>query len=434
MHVSKPEVTVKREIKLLGIISGLRGFGLLMISSFLSLYLLNILKLSYAQVGTLIFLLGLPGVVLSPVAGLISDRLGRKRLLLLCLVGEFIGFFLLAYSMEIKSLMFVSIAALISLFFDFFGGPPNSAYVADITEGSERTKGFTYIRVGYNVGAAVGVGSGGILVGIIGFPVVTLLCSFLIGLSTIIVVFSLPLSPYDRILKGENLISKPNNIVDSSSNPVSANLSKGASSIKHSLQSMTSDMVFLEITIGFALASLVGGQWGVTFQLFGNTKLELAYSIIGFAVAINAIVVVFGQTYITNSVINQHHTTIGIAGLLCYCVAFVAIGISGKYMLIPLWMFLLTTIVATIGENLLSIPLATLPSNLAPRSDIGNYNGAFQSFMSAGWMFSTFIGGLILEYFKDPLIIWIILILPAIPAIVLLIHASGKISEKANRI
>ena len=171
----------------------------------------------------------------------------------------------------------------------------------------------------------------------------------------------------------------------------------------------------------------------MTFQLFANTKLNLSYTIIGFGVATNAIIVVFGQMYMTNSALNRRHTSIGIAGILLYCIAFIGIAVSAEWIVFPLMVFFIATIISTFGENLMSIPQSTLPSNIAPTKGIGYYNGIFQTAMATGWLVSTFFGGIILEFVNNSLLIWFILISPAIPAVFILAHVSKKIPDRMNR-
>src|SRR5512136_2710357 len=149
---------MESDLRLLGFVAAIRAFGFFMFQAFLSLYLHNVLGLDFALVGTLILAYGIPPLVLSPIAGLLTDRFGRRRLLLLALAGEAGGALLLAYGMLLGSLLVISAAVTVGFLFGQALGPPaNSAYVADLAEGSERTKGFTWIRVGFNAGAGVGV-------------------------------------------------------------------------------------------------------------------------------------------------------------------------------------------------------------------------------------------------------------------------------------
>ncbi len=424
---------MESDIRLLGFIASLRGFGLLMLSSFLALYLHNVLGLGFAVVGALVLAYGLPAILSSTVAGLVADRVGRRRLLVLCLAGESVGFLLLAYGMALGSLAAISGAATFSLLLDYISGPPSSAYVADLAAGSERTKGFTWIRVGYNAGVAAGVGTGGFLVGIVGFPAVTALAGGFVALSFVLVALFLHPSPYDLRLHEARRSERTAPAAVASGGPAHTPSGGPRVPMRQSLRDIARDRTFVEACLAFSLAALVGGQWGVTFQLFANTTLGLDYGIIGLGVALNALIVVLGQMYTTRAVLGRRHTSVGILGLAFYCVAFLGIGVAGEWTVAPLAVFLVATVVATVGENLTSIPFSTLPSNLAPAHEIGNYNGAFQTLLSAGWTFSAFLGGLVLAFVPDSLLVWVVLVLPAVPSLFLLRHLSRRIPEAANR-
>lgn len=425
---------MESDLRLLGFVAAIRAFGFFMFQAFLSLYLHNVLGLSFALVGTLILAYGIPPLVISPVAGLLTDRFGRRRLLLLALAGEAGGALFLAYGMLVGSLWLVSAAVTLGfLFGQAFGPPANSAYVADLAEGSERTRGFTWIRVGFNAGAGVGVALGGLLVGIIGFPAVAALASLFIGAATVLVAVRLHPSPYDARLRESRSSRKAEGSSVAPPGPSPSRAPLEHPSMRHSLGLLIADRAFLEVCLAFALAALVGGQWAVTFQLYVNSTLGLPYDLIGVGLALNCVIVVVGQTATTRSMLGRRHTWVGGLGTVLYVVSFLAIGASGEWGIAPVVVFFAAVIVSTMGENFFAIPQTTLPSNLSPEREIGNYNAAFQTVTGAAWLLSVFFGGLVLSLVPDSMLEWIILMSPAVPCLLLLRHVARRIPEKANR-
>lgn len=420
---------MESDLRLLGFVAAIRAFGFFMFQAFLSLYLHNVLGLDFALVGTLILAYGIPPLVLSPIAGLLTDRYGRRRLLLLALAGEAGGALLLACGMLLGSLAIVSVAVTVGFLFGQALGPPaNSAYVADLAEGSERTKGFTWIRVGFNAGAGAGVALGGVLVGVIGFPEVAALASLFIGAATVLVAVRLRPSPYDVRLRGSRVPrSAPATSADGAPPAVEY------PSMRHSFGVLVADRLFLETCLAFGLAALVAGQWAVTFQLYVNATLGLSYGLIGVGLALNCFVVVLGQTAMTRALLGRRHTWVGGVGVVLYVAAFLAIGASGEWGIAPVAVFFAAVIVSTMGENLWAIPSTTLPSNMSPERELGNYNAAFQTLTGAAWLVSVFFGGLVLSLVPGPMLEWILLMLPAIPCLLLLRHVAGRIPEAANR-
>jgi len=424
---------MESDLRLLGFVAGIRAFGFFMFQAFLSLYLHNVLGLGFELVGVLILAYGIPPLLLSPLAGLFADRFGRRRLLLLSIVGEAGGALFLAYGMFIGSLIAVSVAVTLGFLFGSLGNPANSAYVADLAEGSERTKGFTWIRVGFNAGAGAGVAIGGLLVGVIGFPAIAALASLFIGAASVLVAVRLHPSPYDERLRRTRRVAGSEEDPRPGVPAAESVLQIERDSMRRSLRVLIADRVFLEMCLAFAFAALVAGQWAVTFQLYVNSTLGLAYDVIGLGLALNCVIVVLGQTRTTRAVLGRRHTWVGAIGVLLYCAAFLAIGASGEWQVAPLAVFIVAVVVSTVGENFVAIPQTTLPSNMAPEREIGNYNGAFQTVTSAAYLLSVFFGGVVLALVPDPIVAWIILVSPAVPSFLLLQHVARRIPEKANR-
>jgi len=90
--------------------------------------------------------------------------------------------------------------------------------------------------------------------------------------------------------------------------------------------------------------------------------------------------------------------------------------------------------VLTIGENLGSIPSTTLPSNLAPAAEIGSYNGAFFAIVGLGWLLAPVLGGAVLAASSSPLVVWGVLVAPALPAgAILAFYVTPRLRAEANR-
>ncbi len=423
---------MKSDLLLLGLAGGIRAFGFFLFQGFLSLYLLNVLGLDPVVIGALILGFGVVPLLLSPFAGLLTDRYGRRRLLLLGLAGEAGGALLLAYGMSLQSLVIISAAVSLSFVFGQALGPPaNSAYVADLAQGPERTKGFTWLRVGFNAGAGAGVAVGGILIGTIGFPAVAALASAFIAAATVVVAVLLHPSPYDVQLaatrRGRGARSGPSHGGQASADGA------GQPSMRHSLHLLVADRRFLETCLAFALGGLAAGQWAVTFVLYANATMGVPYDALGLGLAINCVIVVCCQTLTTHAVLGRRHTWVGGIGIVLYVIAFLVAGAAGEWSIAPAFAFVFAVVVSTTGENFIMVPQTTLPSNMAPEKEIGNYNAAFQTVTGAAWLLSVFVGGIALTAIASPMLQWALLMVPAIPSLLLLHHVSRRIPATANR-
>lgn len=123
---------------------------------------------------------------MSPVWGRISDRIGRRPVLMIGILGFSVSFFIFAISLDQLFWMYFS-----RLLGGFFSGAVTScavAYVADITTEDERTKGMGLVGMSIGLGFIFGPAIGGILSVVnLAFP---FYISSVLALFTFIFVFS----------------------------------------------------------------------------------------------------------------------------------------------------------------------------------------------------------------------------------------------------
>jgi MFS family permease len=131
--------------------------------------------LAEVQVGAIVSASSITFFFASPIWGRVSDRWGRKRVLITGLVGYTLGTIVFA------SGFWAALVGLIAPTAAFVGltlarmaqstvmsatPPAASAYVADVTDVASRTKGMGGIGAANNVGAILGPAAGGLLAGI----------------------------------------------------------------------------------------------------------------------------------------------------------------------------------------------------------------------------------------------------------------------------
>ena len=412
---------MNRNVRLLGFGAGIRNFGASMIYPYISLYLFNILKIGYAEIGVLLLLISIIPLAVSPFGGLIADRAGRRRVFLLSLSGEAVAVFMIGESMLAGWLPGVLSGGIFAGVTGAISGPAVSAYVADFAVGSDRSRAFTWLRIGYNGGFTVGVGIGSVLIGFLGYANTGVASSAILACGVLFLFLLLNPSPYDLARQGLGP-------------PDAEGQLKGPGSVRDSVRILARDRKFLVLCLASTLMGLVYGHWGTTFPLFVNTILKIPLWTLGAALSLNGAIVIFGQTLTTRLMIGHRHTTAAVLGTSLYGISFVILGglsLFGPLFLVAVFGFV---IVLTIGENISSIPNMTLPSNLAPSSELGSYNGAFGMLSGIGGNFSPVFGGVVLATISNPLLIWAILAIPAVPAVLLYRWVGSRISTEANRI
>ncbi|MFN8943771.1 MAG: MFS transporter [Pseudobdellovibrionaceae bacterium] len=114
---------------------------------------------SSLQVGLLMSCYSLMQFLFSPFWGKLSDRYGRRPIIIFCLLAEVGCYLLFAYSTNLTMLF---IARLLS---GFFGASLStaSAYISDITTKEDRSKGMALIGVAFGLGFLLGPALGGSL-------------------------------------------------------------------------------------------------------------------------------------------------------------------------------------------------------------------------------------------------------------------------------
>lgn len=126
---------------------------------YLALVLLRDFHLTEGNAARLLFAYGAGSLVSILVGGVLTDRLGRRRTLLLSLFGS--GLLAVAMGAAPPARLFVPLL----LAFGFIGDlyrPAASAVIGDLLPSSERASGFAGLRMAVNLGWAAGTALGGV--------------------------------------------------------------------------------------------------------------------------------------------------------------------------------------------------------------------------------------------------------------------------------
>lgn len=109
------------------------------------------------QTGLLLSVYSLMQFLFAPFWGRLSDRYGRRPILLFCLLCEVLSYLMFAWA---RTLEWLFVARLLA---GFFGASIStaSAYISDITPKHERSKGMALIGAAFGLGFVVGPALGG---------------------------------------------------------------------------------------------------------------------------------------------------------------------------------------------------------------------------------------------------------------------------------
>jgi len=154
----------------------------------------------------------------APLLGRLSDRFGRRPLLLISIFGTFLGFLLFGLAEPVGELiagwfsapvyLWVLIVLFISRALDGFTGGNISvaqAYITDVTTDEDRVRGLGLVGAAFGLGFVVGPAMGGFLSSY-SFSAPAYAAAVLAGINLVMVAFWLPesLPQEKRVKAGEN--------------------------------------------------------------------------------------------------------------------------------------------------------------------------------------------------------------------------------------
>jgi DHA1 family tetracycline resistance protein-like MFS transporter len=146
---------------------------------------------SPSVVGLLVSTYALCQLVAGPLLGQLSDRVGRKPVLMASQIGTFVGFLVLTWA---PNLFVVFVARVID---GLTAGNLSiaQAYIADVTAPKERARAFAVIGIAFGIGFLIGPGASGYLTKHYGYHVPILCAAGLSFLSILGTTFLLPAVP-----------------------------------------------------------------------------------------------------------------------------------------------------------------------------------------------------------------------------------------------
>ncbi|MHA1938296.1 MAG: MFS transporter [Candidatus Thorarchaeota archaeon] len=210
----------------------------------------------------------------APVLGRISDRVGRKPVLLISLAGTFIGFLMLGFA---NSLVMLFASRIID---GFTGGNISvaQAYITDITDDSNRAKGLGLLGAAFGLGFIIGPALGGTL-SVYGYALPAFVAAGLSLVSILGVLLFLP----------ESLTAEARNAF--------ADRDRPKFSLQNLWQAINRPRVGPILNVRF-FYGLAFATFQTIFPLYAQVKLGLDARGTGFVLAYVGILVVFFQGFL----------------------------------------------------------------------------------------------------------------------------------------
>lgn len=232
------------------------------------------------ELGILIASYGLMQFIFAPIWGDISDRWGRKKVMIAGMLGN--GVTLLAFGFA-NSLWVLFTARILSGALASAMVPASMAYIGDITDEEERGSGLGLIGAAAGAGIVIGPGLGGFLaVKSLAFPFIV--AAFLSLVSSLLIFFFLPESlPAERGSKN-----------------VQGSVMVQYARMKKALLSPIGILLVMTFIVSFGLTNFQG-----IYGLFALKKFGYGPQKVGTILMVAGVVLIIGQGVIAGSLIKR---------------------------------------------------------------------------------------------------------------------------------
>lgn len=305
----------------------------------------------------------------TPVIGRLSDRYGRKPLLLFSLLGTAISQLLFAAAQNIPQLFLARIL-------DGITGGNNSvaqAVIADTLHGEERTKAFGLLGASFGVGFLVGPALGGVLSGI--SMAAPFWFSAFLALVGVILGWILMPETLPQTVGSKPSVQKPQDLLNL---PL----------LWHALTKTPAGPVLLVTFLSMTShQALVIGFQSFTFDVLelSTTQVGLMFASIGL---VSVLTQAFGIRWLLKAVPSQ---TKILRGSLLACAVFCFALFGAR----SLWPFVILTMIYVASFAPQNIVLTGLLSQQTKAEDQGGIMGIQQSYLSLGQIIGPLLAGFV---------------------------------------
>lgn len=336
-----------------------------LIWSYLLLYISTKMGQTLSAVAWLMTLNAIVGLAASFLGGAIADRFGRKGVMVFALIITGAGWFFYraADNLPVFALLMVITGATTPLY-----RLTSDAMVADLVPVEKRLDAYSILRMGNNLGVAIGPVLGGLLISVSYYVTFTVMGAgfAVIGLVALLLVKESRTSISHDVLALEE---KNRGYLD-----------------------IIKDRVFMRVLGAYTLNRICTSILWMMLAAYTSQNFGLSESRYGFIPATNALMVIFLQLLVTRQV-NRYRQQIAMAaGALIYAVSILSVAFGTGF-----WWFWLCMVGATIGEMILVPTTTTFTSQLAPPAMRARY----MSLYTLTWSIGTGLGPLLAGFASD---------------------------------
>lgn len=357
----------RRAMILLSVANGLLLFGYGLSLPFFTVYLISQKGMSASWAGLIIALSSLSRSFSSALAGELSDAFGRKNIMLWGLGLEVAAMLGLALCIEHNAhLGWILVTYFLTAFLGAAFRPASNAWVSDNTTPKQRVEAFGIIRIGVNLGWALGPAVGGFLVRY----------SYSYAFYFTALAYALTVLYVQRTLQDKSAATgqsrRPNFV---------------------SLITSLKDSKLAKICFYVLLITAVNSQLVVGLSVHCHTYLNMPEYYIGWFFTINGLATILLQYPASKMMEKMRLSTALFLGCLLYAVGYGSVGFFDTFLPIAFGVFL-----ASVGELIVNPAEQTITSNITDSRTRGRYLGMIMVFYNLGSSVGFFAAGWLGQY------------------------------------
>src|SRR5215216_3790982 len=342
---------------------------------FFALYITQKFNVGMTQAGILLGISSLFGLIGSTVGGALTDKFGRKQLILFGLVFSAIS--TLAFGLVTDYSILFPLMVVVGLLSNV-SHPAHDAMIADILPEKQRQEGFGILRVVGNLSWIIGPTIGGILANINFFYLFVI--DAVISCIVAAIIFRV--------------------IPETKPEPHAHEQSESFLQTVIGYRIVLKDFAFMAFMVAGMLMLIVYQQMYGTLSVYLRDNHGINPSGYGFLMTTSAITVVIFQFSVSRLIKHRPPFLMMAIGTVFYVIGFTLFGIVTAYVL-----FALNIVIITIGEMIVVPMSQAIAANFAPETMRGRYMAIF----GLSWAVPSTIGPGLAGYILDnynPNLLW----------------------------
>lgn len=359
------------------VVSFIDRIGGTLLFPFFALYITQKFNVGMTEAGVLLGMSSLFGLIGSTVGGALTDKFGRKQLILFGLIFSAVS--TLAFGLVTKINVLYPLMVVVGLL-SSVAHPAHDAMIADILPEKQRQEGFGILRVVGNLSWIIGPTIGGFLANI-NFFYLFLVDSVVSCVVAAIIFRTIP-------------ETKPEPHAHEESETFLQTLVGYRVALK--------DFAFMAFIIAGMLMLIVYQQMYGSLSVYLRDNHNINPSGYGFLMTTSAITVVIFQFWVSRIIKYRPPFLMMAVGTIFYMIGFALFGVVTTYVL-----FALNIVIITIGEMIVVPMSQAIAANFAPEAMRGRYMAVF----GLTWAVPSTVGpgaaGYILDNY-NPNLLWYI--------------------------